>query len=410
MLNFFKTVFLTACLLWLPWAQAQQVVIVPVRSYGNGETEASAIKDAIVQAIGQVTGERITASSTVQTSSRENNKGLSEHSASVSARIDSLIKGVVKSSTTVSVEKDPATGIYRAAVDVRVASFKGSAQLDRIKLALVMGSQPLPAALTNNAQAFTQALINGVSDKFVTSAKFAVLDRGQQAATQQEFSRITSGSAGVENYVRLQSKAIADFLVIMDISEFTVTPNALGRQRVKAGARAMVYDYTSGQIRQVVSTQSSKLMRDNAVAGVATEMGAELAEKILDNVFPPLVLGFENNTVSVNAGNGQFEVGDVVRLLRRGAALKDPYTKEMLGYAETEVGEGVVESVLPKISIIRAEGLKEKIGNTKNVSIVVRRKAPTGNASVSLQSIAISAQPSSNSNPKKGDKNDDSDW
>ena len=69
-----------------------------------------------------------------------------------------------------------------------------------------------------------------------------------------------------------------------------------------------------------------------------------------------------------------------------------------------------MESVLPKISIIRAEGLKEKIGNTKNVSIVVRRKAPTGNASVSLQSIAISAQPSSNSNPKKGDKNDDSDW
>jgi hypothetical protein len=410
MLNFFKRAFLTAFLLWLPLAQAQQVVIVPVRSYGNGETEASAIKDAIVQAIGQVTGERITASSTVQTSSRENNKGLSEHSASVSARIDSLIKGVVKSSTTVSVEKDPATGIYRAAVDVRVASFKGSAQLDRIKLALVMGSQPLPAALTNNSQAFTQALINGVSDKFVTSAKFAVLDRGQQAATQQEFSRITSGSAGVENYVRLQSKAIADFLVIMDISEFTVTPNALGRQRVKAAARAMVYDYTSGQIRQVVSTQSSKLMRDNAVAGVATEMGAELAEKILDNVFPPLVLGFENNTVSVNAGNGQFEVGDVVRLLRRGAALKDPYTKEMLGYAETEVGEGVVESVLPKISIIRADGLKEKIGNTKNVSIVVRRKAPAGNASVSLQSIAISAQPSSNSNPKKGDKNDDSDW
>ena len=46
MLHFFKTVFLTACLLWLPWAQAQQVVIVPVRSYGNGETEASAIKDA----------------------------------------------------------------------------------------------------------------------------------------------------------------------------------------------------------------------------------------------------------------------------------------------------------------------------------------------------------------------------
>jgi hypothetical protein len=411
-LNKINLVFIAFLLSLAPIVQAQQVVIVPIRAYGQGENEASAVKDAIVQAVGQITGERINATSTVQTQSRETSSGVSEHSAKVSDKIESLIKGVVKSSNTVSVEKDPATGLFRAVVDVKVASFKGSAQLDRIKLAIVMGSQALPQALAANAKPFTQDLVNGISDKFVTSAKFAVLDRGQQAATQQEFSRISSGSAGVENYVRLQSKAIADFLVIVDISEFTITPNALGRQRVKAGARAMVYDYTSGQIRQVVTTNSSKLLRENAFSAVAFEMGSELAEKILDNVFPPLVIGFENNTVTVNAGNGLFEVGDKVRLSKQGAALKDPYTKEMIGYAETDVGEGVVESVLPKISIVRTEGLKEKIGNTKNVSIVVRRKASaaTGLQSISLQPIAISTQPSLSSNPKKGDKNDDNDW
>jgi hypothetical protein len=52
-------------------AHAQEVVTVSVRSYGQGQTEAGAIKDAIVQAVGQVTGERISASTNVSTRSVE---------------------------------------------------------------------------------------------------------------------------------------------------------------------------------------------------------------------------------------------------------------------------------------------------------------------------------------------------
>jgi len=409
-LSVFTRVIVAFVLFWVFYAHAQQIEIVSVRSHGNGESESAAVKDAILQAIGQVSGERIAATSTVQTNSREDSKGQSEHSAQVSARIDSLIKGVVKSSTTLSVEKDQKNGNYRAVVDVRVASFKGSVQLDRIKLAIVMGSQPLPPALGNNAQPFKQALVNGISDKFVSSAKFAVLDRGQQEATQREFSLISSGSAGIENYARLESKAIADFLVIVDVSDLTFTPNALGRQRVKASVRAIVYDYSSGQIRQSVTSVSTKVMREGAISILGNELGSELSEKILENVFPPLVVGFDGNTVSLNAGKGQFEVGDVVSLSRQGAALRDPYTKEILGYAEMHLGEGVVESVLPKISVVRITEAKMKIDDPSQGDIVARRKLSNSMPSVSVGSGINEIQKSVSPITKKGDKNEDSDW
>lgn len=406
-----KKLLLLVLATWMCLAHGQQVVIVPVRSYGQGLNEASAVKDAVVQAVGQVTGERVTASTSVETKSRESSTGVSEHSAKVDSKIDSLIKGVVKSSSTVSVDRDPATGIYKAVVDVRVASFKASAQLDRVKLAVVKGSQALPASLGQNAPAFTQSLINGASDKLVTASKFAVLDQGQQEATQKEFAQITSGGAGVENYVRLQSRAVADFLVILDVADFTLSPSPLGKTRLRASARAMVYDYTSGQVRQVVTSSVSRTLRDDSTATAANVLGADLAEKIIENVFPAKVLSIENQSVYINAGAGQFEVGDVVKFHKQGTALKDPYTKEFLGYAETDLGEGVVESVTPKISVVRAEGLTDRAGHAKNIVIVARRKTSApGAAQISVESAASLLPSTGNTSHKKGGKNDDNDW
>jgi hypothetical protein len=192
----------------------------------------------------------------------------------------------------------------------------------------------------------------------VSSSKFAVLDRNQQQAIQSEFSIITSGNSSVENNVRLQATAISDFLIILDLTDFNKSLNGLDRLRVKVGVRAIVYDYTSGQVRQSVKSVTSRLVRENSMSNLGEDLGAELGQKIIDNVFPALVIGFDANTVSINAGQGQFEVGDVVSFYRQGSALKDPYTKEALGFSESYLGEGVVESVLPKISIVRLDGLK----------------------------------------------------
>ncbi len=380
-------------------AQAQEIVIVTVRSHGNGMTEAAAIKDAVVEAVGRVSGERITSRSTTETSSRESSSGQSEFKANFEQRIDSLIRGVVKSSRTLSVGRDPATSLFKAEVEVGVATFRQSEQLKRIKLAIVQGSMAAPRQLGADGATFMQALINGASDKLVTAQKFAILDRQQQAAAQREYSLITSGRTGVENQVRLQSAAVADFLVVVDVSDYVPGKSVLGTDRARASARAIVYDYTSGQIRQSVNAAATRLIRDGSKEPLASQLGAELAERIIENVFPARVIAIEADRPIINAGLGQFDVGDVVDVLRQGKSLRDPYTQESLGAAESPVAQGVVEMVMPKSALIRLPpGIQ--LADLKSVNYVVRRsRAPeTPNTGETRSSPAA-----------KGKKNDD-DW
>lgn len=397
--SLFRTVALLLALGLVGLVHAQEIVIVTVNSPGQGTTEKAAIKDAVVEAVGRVSGERISSQSVTKTKDEESTSGKSEHSASFEQRIDSLIRGVVKSSRTLSVTHDPVAGVYKAEVEVRVATFRQSDQLKRVKLAVVIGSQGLPRALGDEADSFTRALLNGTSDKFVGSRKFAVLDRQQRDAAQREFSRITSGGAPIENYVRMQSGAIADFLIVVDVSEYLPGKSILGSDRAKASARAMVYDYTSGQIRQSVTASSLRVLRDGSTLGLATQLGADLAEQIIDNVFPPQVIAVEGGNPIINAGFGQFEVGDPVDLFKRGQALRDPYTQESLGAAEVLVAQATVETVMPKTSVLKLAG-SEQFTELKGTTFIVRRRQSEPGANPSLsETPSISVH--------KGKQNDD---
>jgi hypothetical protein len=396
-------------LLWLAFlaaggVAAQEVVVVKVRAHGQGGNEAAAVKDAIVAAVGQVSGERITATSTLRMQSRESTSGVSEHGYASDARIDSFIRGVVKASRTLSVGKDP-DGIYKAEVEVDVATFRHSQQLDRIRLAVVMGSRPLPPNVGADGPRFAASLVDGMSDKLVTSGKFAVLDRRQQEQAQREFDRIAAGRTAVEEQVRLQSALPADFLVVLDVADLTWSRSLLDSERARVRARAIVYDYASGQVRQAVSANLARLVKDGSLIALGQQAGSGLAEQILENVFPARVVAYEADMLVINSGNGQFEAGDRLAIFRQGEALRDPYTKESLGHAETPVAEGVVQTVLPRVSLVRAAGVRDKYPTLRGVTLVARRSA-AARAPAGLSSPAPAE--SSGSNTRKG--NDDEKW
>ena len=139
-------------------------------------------------------------------------------------------------------------------------------------------------------------------------------------------------------------------------------------------------------------------MRDGSNAGLGSQLGAELAERIIDNVFPARVIAIEADRPIINAGFGQFDVGDLVQVLRQGKALKDPYTQESLGVAEIPVAQGVIEMVMPKAAIVKISS-GDRLSDLKTVRYIVRRSnAPPSNAQGD-----ISSNP-----PKKGKKDDDS--
>ena len=362
------------------FAYSQEVAIVTVHSRGHGLTEAAAVKDAIVQAVGQVSGERINAQTTVQTQSRSTTATPTERSRTIDASIESLIRGVVKSSRTISVEPNAEAHNFTAVVDVGVATYRQSAQLNRIRIAVVSGVQPLPASLGQSASNFRDKLITGVSDTFVNSAKFAVLDRQQQSTAQKEYGLIFSGQVGIENYVRLQSKAVADFLIVVDVQNASISTSTLGRQRAKITAHAIVYDYTSSQVRQTVTTDQTRVFRDGAINQIAADVGTDLAQQIIDRTFPALVVGVDGEIAFINAGSGQFEAGERLRFFRRGTPIQDPYTKEAIGFSETLIGEGTVDEVLPKVSMVRIGALATDIASAPANSVVAHRIPDDGDS------------------------------
>lgn len=379
-------------------ALAQEVVLVPVRSYGHGVSEAAAVKDAIVQAVGQVSGERLSAATSIATSYSEQSSRGAQHSATIDQRIDSLIRGVVKSSNTVGVERE-GDGSYRATVDVRVASMRQSAQLERVKLAVVPGAQSAPAALGSAAPEFMQALHNGLTDRLVASRKFAVLDRQEQAAVAREFAQIRAGRTGVEELVRLQSAASAEFLVVVSVERFVTAPGLAGSGKARATVRAQLLDYSSGQVRQSVSASGFKTLRAGALAALAADLGARLGHQLVESVFPARVIGADGAAITVSAGEAQFQPGDAVRVYRRGAALTDPDTGESLGFAEHLFGGGRVEQATARVSVVRLAGQAIEPGALKKQVFIVRKDT--------------TAQPDANPQLKElqklGETNDD-DW
>jgi nucleoid DNA-binding protein len=162
----------------------------------------------------------------------------------------------------------------------------------------------------------------------------------------------------------------------------------------------MVYDYTSGQIRQTINARATRLLRAGSNLGLAEQLGAELAEKIIENVFPARIIATESGNAIINAGFGQFDVGDLVEVRRQGQPLRDPYTQESLGVSETPVSQGVIRMVMPKTAVVQITS-GERLGDLGTSNYVIRRRlgpdTPTG-AGEPSQSLL-----------KKGKKNDD-DW
>ena len=62
-------------------------------------------------------------------------------------------------------------------------------------------------------------------------------------------------------------------------------------------------------------------------------------------IYPIAVVSVSNDVVTFNQGGETVQVGRVYRLVKLGANLQDPYTKESLGQEELEVGRAEVISV-----------------------------------------------------------------
>jgi hypothetical protein len=351
---------------------AQGVLIVPVRSVGQGQTESDAIKDAVLQGIAQVTGQRIQSRESSSETSLESSGEKGKYSADFQRKVDALIRGVVKSHRVVSVNFDNLSSLYKAVVEVQVAKYQQSQQLGRYRVAVVSGVTPEFAARLGPA--VLKEIVSAASEVIVRSHKFAVLDRVENDLVQNEFARISSERSAIEEGARLNVRAAADFLVIINVLKISTTPGS--SERLSASGRIQLLDYASGQTRYSgTRTISGVLSQSRGVSTIVGRLASSLAGQMMEYGFPAEVISNSGDTLTVDAGSNRFAKDDIVGIYRKGPDLKDSHTGEAIGGSEELVAKGVIVSASERVSLVRVtEGLTkiESPGGKAKMRFIVR--------------------------------------
>jgi len=210
----------------------------------------------------------------------------------------------------------------------------------------------------------------------VLSRQGAVLDdirEEQQFAASDLAKGNAAESGGIEN---------ANYLVLPTVQGFkfyrssTPVPNLDNKWfRADSGMleiHAQIVDTTTGGIKSTFYLKSSFSTGKNVVNSkggapssqhftkMAKKVSAQMADQLVDTVFPMKVLTTKGNQVWINRGqDGGLKEGEVLQVYRPGEQLVDPDTGEVLGSAEEMIGTIKVVRINPKFTITEVETGKD---------------------------------------------------
>ena len=114
-------------------------------------------------------------------------------------------------------------------------------------------------------------------------------------------------------------------------------------------------------IRRAGGVRASGDVTDELLIAMAKEASTQVADRLVEVVYPAKVAAFNDKEVTINRGDGtNIAVGQVYEVFHVGEAVTDPDTGAVLGKEETKVGLVEITSVQPKFSkgrIIENNGL-----------------------------------------------------
>jgi hypothetical protein len=130
-----------------------------------------------------------------------------------------------------------------------------------------------------------------------------------------------------------------------------------------------VLDTTTGEIKYQIETSGSVAQRGAPQSGrggglpadswqrMIDEAAEGAAEKVINSIFPVLVIRTDGRQIFLNRGEGGgVRVGETRALFKAGEALVDPSTGESLGAAETPLGRIKIVRVTARFSVAEPVG------------------------------------------------------
>lgn len=342
---------------------AQRVEYTEVEATGMGRTAAVAIQDGLRQCVAQVCGTTIAADTKLQiveatlSVNSATNSGAFEK---LNNRIETATKGRVSSYRLVSQPQKTSAG-FEVRVAAKIARYQQRGGQDsRLRLAFL----PLRAARASyvcdgervSGAIVSSQLLHALSQKMTSSRKFTVLDREyiDEIATEQ---RTIAESATSDDLCKLGAILGTDYIIAGTVENFGVeTKNtrvgsvAVERKMGSAAVALRIIDVATGQVKfsETINTTSMAIRRNvsSASMDLAEQVSAVSASRILEAIYPLMVIACENGELVLNQGGEMVKVGDRYELFALGDKLKDPRTGESLGRKETRYG--VIEIIRSK--------------------------------------------------------------
>lgn len=330
-------------------AFGQAVDVITVTGKGMASDRSEAISRALIEAVGKVNPTAVAAIDQVAKSSKKMTSttdgvatSRSERTTEIDREFSQATKGVIKSWSIVS-ESLNAKGLFEVIVAAEVFRLKDSAQLGRKRISVI--------AAESVDRDLNRILSAAVSESLTKSRKFAVLQDNNRLEIQNFIENIRVNGR-VEDLARLQGTAAPELVILVGLNDL-----AEGGNRLRGRISIEVIDYGTGQIKYQNSSQILLKIGDMASAHRRLQViGSELSKQLISHIYPPLVVGWNGESMTLGLGDGFFTVGDVIQVHESMGGLRDPYTGEFLEENLRPLCEAVITNVTSRVALASPRG------------------------------------------------------
>lgn len=363
--------------LWGPAAEAK-VAYHTVECAGTGATLNAAIRDALDEAIGRINGRSIETKKqleSIEVAVADNNSEAFLSAEAYKSSVKTATKGVVSGYDILSKTQNEA-GSWETTLRVKVVKYV-AANSNRKRIAVwPLATSGTPCLIDGKAVdkgKIGRLLTQNIVSSLVQSRRFTVLDREYIGELAGERALVEADEVPVEEMARLGQTLVADYLLTGIVERLTYAEKKIrmqssGRELTSRQGHAEIsirlVDVATRKIAFAdflkLRVNESDLQRYGANfhgEGVESVLAMVVADrvgrKILEAIYPVLIVSVHQETVTLGQGGSQLKKGDLLDVFRYGKRLVDPYTKEYIGREEILVGRLEVARVDAKQSQAR---------------------------------------------------------
>ncbi len=346
---------------------------------GYGTSRQDAVNEALIEAIGQISGVQISKSAIKSTLTVKDSLGKSLD-MSYNAQINKITSGKADSFQIINVE-EKADGRFIAEVEVinskTTKSYKvpGLDAKNRRSIIVVPANfnydtfnvlDETKSSIETNIN-LSQELLNAITQ----TRKFNVLDREENRAFYNEKNIIRSEDANKDELLKLGHVMGSDYILLTSIKNLIIEKEKANKY-IASTSESFKASVTVQFKVMVTATRQVKFSNTRTYNftpkgnsgkeiyyNILSEISNKIAAELMENIYPLQVIEVAANEVTINQGN--LIVGSKYEVFKLGKNLVDSYTKESLGSSESKTGVIEIIRVLPKFSVGKiVEGQTQK--------------------------------------------------